>query len=1176
MIIYKKHPQFDEEARALSREVNDFLEIPCETVDIYHLYQFKDEQSAESLIPEIFDPRYGMLVTQLPAGTFYVKDNEGQYIQTQDLTLKYLRTVLGRDNDLRYFKGYHFAGTDPKQLATIKRYLINPVVQKEVTLADISFDYEISDEAAHETVTGFNAMSADKLAAFRADRGVGLDVDDLQVIQQHFAGEGRDPRFCEIKMLDTYWSDHCRHTTFLTNLDKVEILPGRYQELVAQSFRNYLAARAAVYGGREAKPISLMDLATIMMKDLKQRKLLTDMEDSTEVNACSIEVDIEVNGEKQRWLHLFKNETHNHPTEIEPYGGAHTCIGGGIRDPLSGRGEVIQGIRIVGAGNPLTPFAETLDGKLSQRYLATMAVNGFSDYANQIGSTVGLVKEYYDDGFVAKRMELGALTAAVRKDHITRAEAEPGDMILLLGAPTGRDGLGAAVGSSSAQTEKSLKKAGAEVQKGNPFAERKIIRLFKRPEATKLIKKCNDFGAGGVSVAIGELADGLDIDLNAVYTKYPGMNGYENALSESQERMAVVIARKDLDRFAALCEEEDVRFAVVANVTDTNRLKMYWNGAMIMDLSRDLLNSSGAVKHAGIQIDTDPKSADPQPENARLIQSLGNNLSGNFDSTLGRGKVFAEYGGKQGLTAQDGIVTKFPVEGTKAVSVMTYAYLPQWAKTSMYHGGYYAALQSIVKNLAITGRYNDIRLSMQEFFPSIKGDPQRFGLPFAALLGVFEVMSNLDIPAIGGKDSMSGTFKHIDVPPTLVSFAVNTSECDRVVSRELKWTDSNVLLTNIPVDADGMVDFAAFTSVMAAYMDLHQNGQVLAASAVSEYGLAFTLQDMALGNGIGLEVTEAITDAFLPGNLVLEVPADTAVDERYFKVIARTKAGADHSALIEARCAARSKVYGDILVRLPNAVPAFEERSLPALTQKGKKVLIPVLDGATGEYDLENALTNAGFDVTQFVIKTETHAAYMDSLKQLAAQIAEVNLVVIPHGDYFASVIRNIAGAMSKVLHDPSVNAALKVLLERGGFLIGSGAGMAALVDAGFFGDIANNLQFVPNRFNQYVHAMQDVTVVKNSYLTSPGQLHYTAPISGKNITIRCANMDKLQEQIDVIAVNTTHLLPDDCGIDMIASKVGHVIGIRSLIERMGPDLYRNIAVSAMPDHFKILAGHLA
>jgi len=1172
MIIFKYFPAHDQEAMAIQQELRDFLKVDCQCVDIYHLYAFEDDSQRDEIIASLFDKRYGEVIDTLPEDLIFIKDKDGQYNQVQDQSLRYLQATRDIQSDLRYFKGYRFQLSNPADFDKVKAYLFNPIVQEAFDLSELHFDYEISDNSEHQTVHGFNTLSAEDLTAFKQARGVGLDVDDLQVIQSHFKKEGRDPRFCEIKILDTYWSDHCRHTTFLTNIQDVSILDGTYKEVVQKSYENYLQSRAYVYKGKTAKPISLMDLATINAKELKKRGLLNDLEDSSEINACSVELEIEVNGESQTWLHMFKNETHNHPTEIEPYGGAHTCIGGCIRDPLSGRAEVIQGIRVVGSGNPLTPHSETLEGKLPQRYIATRAMQGFSDYANQIGSPVGIVKEYYDDGFVAKRMELGALVAAAPKAVVRREESAPGDVILLLGAPTGRDGLGAAVGSSSVQTKKSLSKAGAEVQRGNPFAERKIIRLFKRPEVTRLIKKCNDFGAGGVSVAIGELADGLDIDLNAVHTKYPGLNGYEIALSESQERMAVVIAPEDLATFTTYCNEEGLAYAQVARVSDTGRMRMVWNGETIVDLSRALLNSNGATKIAKVALNTACLSNAGLDTNARLNRGLGKSLSQNFDASLGRGAVLAEFGGKLGLTAQDGIVTRFPAEGTNTASVMTYAFYPEIAKGSAYHGGYYAVLQSVVKTIALTGKYEDIRLSLQEFFPSIKGNPERMGLPFLALLGAFEVMKALDIPAIGGKDSMSGSWHEIDVPPSLVSFAVNTVDSRKAVSREFKQANSLILITKISFDAQGMIDFEQFQRVMKAFGDLHHDGIVLAASAVSEHGLRFTLEDMALGNGLGLELKPDLVDTFIPGNIIFELAADVDFDPSLFEGIGRTVENSNHRAFVEERQADTVAIYGNILEAKAVQLPAFETRTLEPLSLDNKSVLIPVLDGATGEYDLQHAFENAGFEVRQHILQTQSFEAYQNSLSQLADAIHSASVFAIPHGDYFGAVIGNFAGAMTQLLKQAAISSALQALRERQGFIFGVGAGMAALVDAGYFGDIQNEFFFTSNKHNRYTHFMQEIQVIKNSYFTEASQTSYTAPVSGRQMTILCPDLKQLTKKVDIIAMNTTSHLPSDCGVDSIASKCGHVFGSRALIERMSPGLYQNLAISHLPPHFAQLA----
>lgn len=1163
-MILKKRFKYDQEKNELLKTVREFLKIEADDLEIYHIYIFKNGVDTKVLQKELFDDRYMEVVDFFPQDVFFVKDNDGQYNQVEDLTTKYINDILGIEEEVRYVKGFSFKNVGSDDLKKIKSYLINPVVQKEIKLEDVTFDYEISEDTEMLEVEGFIDFDDSKLIAYKEN--FGFDIDDLKFIQQYFKTEGRNPRYCELKMLDTYWSDHCRHTTFLTELKDINIEEGKYKEEIEKTYNSYLDLRQKVYGENK-KPVTLMDVVTLKMRELKKNGSLSDMEDTSEVNACSIEVDIDFNGKTEKWLHIFKNETHNHPTEIEPYGGAHTCIGGGIRDPLSARSTILQGIRIVGAGNPLTKHENTIDGKLPQRYLANTAMNGFSDYANQIGSSVGIVREFYDDGFQAKRMELGALVAAAPRTSVVRKEPKKGDLILLLGAPTGRDGLGAAIGSSSMQTEKSLTKAGAEVQKGNPYAERRIMRLFQRSDAAKLIKKCNDFGAGGVSVAIGELAPGLDIFLDEVYTKYPGLNGYEIALSESQERMAVVIEEKDLKEFSNYLQEEDVRYSIVAKVTDNDRLQMYSKGKIVIDLSRELLDSNGASKEMKVEVETNPKDIKSSDEITKLNQSITRNISQNFDSTLGRNRIFMEYGGKFELTQQDAIVTKFPLEDTNAVSVMAYGYYPEIGKKSPYHAGYYGVLQSITKNIAITGKYEDIRLTMQEFFPSIKSNPKRMGIPFAALLGTFEVMNKLNIPAIGGKDSMSGTFKDIDVPPTLVSFAVNMATKDKVVSRELKTVGTKLYITDVLVKENGLICFDSFKKSMKEYGNLLEQGKVLSASAVSEYGLIFTLKDMGLGNNVGFEISN-IEDKFMPGTIVFESSEDINIDG--IVLIGKTVENNDFEKNVEERTSLLKNVFEDIVQREDRKLSEFTNISKEELKLSNKKVLIPVVDGSTGEYDLQKSFEKVGFEVEQFVIKTINHKSYLESVEEFAEKLVEVGILAIPHGDYFGSVIKNISGFIVKILEDEKVKKSLKKLLERKGFIIGFGAGMSVLIDAGLFGEIKNNLMFVPNKNNKYVSTNIVCKNISESYI-SDCEEKYSSIISGKNITLKCENIEELKRKVNIISMFTEVILPNDCGIDAMSSKCGHIIGVRSLIDRMSEDLYKNINIVKLPRHFDVL-----
>lgn len=1131
MLITKKNSSTNQETQDLIYTLEKFYETKVSKAEIYHLVLVDQEVDLSFLVTEDEE-----VVSSLPDSAFVVMDHDGQYNQKQDMIKKQLKTLFNQEVNVKVAKAYDIELQSNQEL--VKSYLINPVVQKEVKLDEINFDFYQSDDKAHQPVDGFIQFNDSELEEMT--HHYGLDFDDLKFIQDYFKQENRDPRISELKLLEAYWSDHCRHTTFLTQLDNIEVIEGPLHDTITKTLNDYYAVREEVYTDK-VKPVTLMDLATINARQLKKQGKVTDIEETDEVNACSVEVDIMVDGQPEKWLHMFKNETHNHPTEIEPYGGAHTCIGGAIRDPLSGRSAVIGGIRIVGAGSPLEPVSETLENKLPQAYLSKMAKQGFSDYANQIGASVGLVKEYYDEGFKAKRMELGALVAAVKKDHVTRAKPQVGDVIYLLGAPTGRDGLGAAVGSSSVQTEQSLTKAGAEVQKGNPFEERKIMRLFKNPKASKLIKKSNDFGAGGVSVAIGELADGLLIDLNQVPTKYPGMNGYEIALSESQERMAVVLDPHDVEEFLAYCDQEDVLYSKVADVTDSNRLQMTFNNELIIDLDRKLLDSAGAPKSAQVAIDTSIYTIYENDE--ELNQSISPSLSQGFDSTVDRNRVLMEYGGQTQRTQQRGIVTKFPVENTDAVSVMTYGYTPQLGKSAPFLGGYVATLQAITANVAMTGDLSSIRLSMQEFFPSIKGDPKRFGKPVASLLGAFKVMKGLDIPAIGGKDSMSGTFNEIDVPETLVCFAVNTSTIDRVVSREFKQENSLVVISTVRECCRHLIDLDHYQEMVKAYQKLHENHQILSASDVSEYGLEFTLKQMGAGNNLVVEGDELT--GLKPGQIVFEVSEETFINKNVFKVIGRTKKG--EVSVNETLKAAYPGL--DFIASTAQFEAQPEEVSIQSLDNKA---LILVLEGSTSEDETKLALEKEGFDVKQAIIKTNSNQDYLQSLDVIREQLIDVSLLVCPHGDY-------VGIKLSRVLTD--LHNEIKYFRQNKGLVLGIGAGFGALVEAGYFGQ---HCRFVSNPYQRYVHSFVECEVIKDSNLGEAGEC-YTSIVSGDRLVLEVDDFESLQNDSIILAQQKEQLTESDCPIEMICTKDQTVLGIRSLVVRLSEDLYKNIPVSGYP-----------
>lgn len=1080
----------------------------------------------QDLDPQILLDENQIIVNDLPAEAFIVMDHDGQYNQTQDMLIKRFKRLTQQEVQIKVAKAYRFYDVSPQELDLIKSYLINSVVAKEVKLDEVNFDIEWSDNSDYRILEGFRETDESQLMSYCS-----LDLDDLKFIQECFKQEGRDPRFCELKLLEAYWSDHCRHTTFLTQVNDVEITEGEYQAEIFQAYQSYLETH---HQYASHKPISLMDLATINARELKQRQILNNVEETDEVNACSVEIDIDVNGETQRWLHMFKNETHNHPTEIEPYGGAHTCIGGAIRDPLSGRAFVMSGMRLIGAGNPYEKGIDTLEKKLPQYYLAQMAKKGFSDYANQIGASVGLVREYYHDGFKAKRMECGALVGAVKKEYVTRQAPVSGDLVYLLGAPTGRDGLGAAVGSSSIQTEKSLTKAAAEVQKGNPFEERKIIRLFNKPDASKLIKKSNDFGAGGVSVAIGELADGLDIDLNQVSTKYPGMNGYEIALSESQERMAVVIDPQNQARFEELCQQEDVSYSIVATVTDSKRLVMRFNQEVIIDLPRSLLDSAGAPKYSKVIIDASKQAVSESYKD--LNQTITPSLSQGFDATINRNRVFVEYGGKTQQTKQRGMVSKFPVEQTQAVSVMTYGFAMDASAQSAFLGGYRSVLAAINAHLALTGRLDNIRLSMQEFFPSIQNNPIRFGTVFQSLLGAYQVMKELEIGAIGGKDSMSGTFKDIDVVPTLLCFAVSDSTIPQVVSREFKQLKSNIYITKIQKRGD-FIDFNSYRQVMTEFMNLHQNHQILAASDVSEYGLNWTLKEMAAGNEFGYTNQLDADDQF--GQIVFEVNENCELSNHFELVGQVTNQKVELTQELK-------PIYPGVDFK-PSSIQ-LPLLNYEAPTLKNNKALIIVLEGCTGELDCHAALSTEGFDVKEFVIKTHD---YQQSIIDISQELDKASLLVIPDGHYFSI-------PMSTFLND--IQASITHYLQAEKVILGLGAGFEALIKAGY---LSQEIKFNENPGAEYVHHFIDCQTADNQ--------EYTSILSGYKHVITVDNLKKLTDEVKVLAQKQSVIEKDECPIEAVCSLDNKVLGICSHIERMSPDLYQNIQIKGMPPYLSWL-----
>ena len=896
-IFVEKKAGFDNEAVSLTKELKEILQLKnVESVRVINRYDVEDIEK------ELFDYASSTVFSepQMDVATGFVDFNgayvfaveylPGQYDQRADSASQCIQIISPKNRPIvKTAKVYAVYGnlTDSEK-TEIKKFLINPVESREASLElpkTLKTKFDIPKEVA--VLEGFISLDEKGLQDFINTYALAMDLGDIKFCQQYFISENRNPTITEIRMIDTYWSDHCRHTTFLTTIDEVSF----EDELLEKTYQEYLDTRKEL---NRTKPINLMDLGTIAGKILKKNGYLDGLDESEEINACTVKINVKVNGENQKWLLLFKNETHNHPTEIEPFGGAATCIGGAIRDPLSGRSYVYSAMRVTGAGNPLKPVNETLKGKLPQRKIVTTAAAGYSSYGNQIGLATGQVDELYHEGYVAKRMEIGAVIGAAPSENVRREVPEKGDKIILIGGRTGRDGCGGATGSSKSHTTESLTDCGAEVQKGNAPEERKLQRLFRNKEATVLIKRCNDFGAGGVSVAIGELADGLDIDLSVVPKKYDGLDGTELAISESQERMAVVVEADKVEEFIALCKKENLEATVVATVTDTNRLTMTWNGKKIVDISRDFLNSNGAEKHAkakAVKLQNYDKNIEEDFVKAykELVGDLNvcskKGLSERFDSTIGAGTVTMPFGGKYQLTPSQAMVNLISVEKghTDTVSFMAWGGNPYVLEKSPYHGAYFAVVESVSKLIASGAEFKDVYLTFQEYFKRLGKDEERWGQPLSALLGAFKAQVELKCAAIGGKDSMSGTFENIDVPPTLVSFAVTTGSVDEVITPEFKKADSKVVLLKPEYDENGLPVTA---SLIANYKTLNKamrEGKVLSCSTVTYGGVAEMVFKAGIGNGYGFKYNDKVSlkelFGYNYGSFVVELNGDVDFGE---------------------------------------------------------------------------------------------------------------------------------------------------------------------------------------------------------------------------------------------------------------------------------------------------------
>lgn len=1148
----------------------------------------------------------------------------GQYDQRADSCAQCIQMMHGGERPtVRAATVYVLEGTlTAPEAARARGYLINPVESREAALdkpATLRQDYPVP--AAVPVLEGFTALDRAGLEGVLARYALAMDLADLAFLQAYFRDEeGRDPTLTEVRVVDTYWSDHCRHTTFSTHLDEVEIA----DDNVKAAYDRYLSARVEVYGAEKAarRPQTLMDIATLGAKTLKKRGLLPGLDESEEINACSIEVPVTVDGKTEQWLVQFKNETHNHPTEIEPFGGAATCLGGAIRDPLSGRAYVYQAMRVTGSGDPTTAFADTLEAKLPQRKITTGAAQGYSSYGNQIGLATGQVTELYDAGYVAKRMEIGAVIGASPKENVVRACPTPGDIIVLLGGRTGRDGCGGATGSSKAHNSESIETCGAEVQKGNPPTERKIQRLFRNKDVSTRIKRCNDFGAGGVCVAIGELADGLTVDLDKVPKKYEGLDGTELAISESQERMAVVLDPKDVDAFIAAAYKENLEATPVAVVTDNNRLEMTWRGDKIVDISRDFLNTNGVTQHATASIapidesknylHTVPAelqglslSAALKANLCRLEVCSQKGLVERFDSSIGAATVNMPYAGVYQLTPEEAMVAKLPLEHgqTDDATVMAYGFIPGVSRWSPFHSAAFAVTESLAKLAAVGCDPAEARLTFQEYFERLGNKPERWGKPAAALLGALTAQAGYGTPSIGGKDSMSGSFNELDVPPTLVSFAVGMSKASHTGTALLQHPGSKVYLLQIPVkEATGLPDYKNAMALMQAVCAGVQNKSVLSAAVVKEGGAAAAVCKMAFGSKLGFTFAQGLDAAtlFAPyeGSFVVEIPEDGVLADSlapYATALGTVNGNgifildgdvltADE--LIAAWSSKLESVFPTDSGKSATVedVPLYKERSIFVSQNKvaRPRVFIPAFPGTNCEVDTARAFEQAGADPHILVVGNLTPAAINETIEKMVEEIKQAQIVMLPGGFSGGDEPEGSGKFIATTFRNPAVAEAVTQLLNcRDGLMLGICNGFQALIKLGLvpYGKIVNIQENDPtltfNTIGRHISQMAytRVTSTKSPWLagTQAGDM-FAVPIShgeGRFVADE-ATLRRLAENGQIA---TQYVDPDgNVATDMpfnpngsvwavegITSPDGRVLGKMGHCERKGENLYKNV-----------------
>ena len=1226
-IFVEKYPEFQVEASSLRSELNENLQLDLQSLrllNVYDLFGFTPElleKSRYSVFGEIVTDKVSDECDLTGTKYIAVEYLPGQFDQRAASAVDCVH-LIDPKADVRIKSSKLIilpADVEDETIAKIKHYFINAVESREKDLSKLT-DSEAAAVKPVPVLDGFTKMTEADLEPFCRKMGLAMNADDLREVVKYFTEEGRDPNETELRILDTYWSDHCRHTTFTTELEEIGVEESFMKEDIDGTLNLYRKMRKEL--GREHKGLNLMDMATIGGRYLRKAGLLDDMEVSEENNACSIYIDVDVDGKLERWLLMFKNETHNHPTEIEPFGGAATCLGGAIRDPLSGRSYVYQAMRVTGAGDIWKPVAETLPGKLPQRVITKKAAHGYSSYGNQIGLATTHVREIYDEGYTAKRLEVGAVVGAVKADHVRRESPKPGDVVLLLGGRTGRDGIGGATGSSKEHTEESLETCGSEVQKGNAPEERKLQRLFRRPEVTELIKKSNDFGAGGVSVAIGELTDGLDIYLDRVPVKYNGLNATELAISESQERMSVVVEAKDEAKFMEYCHSENVEVTHVADVTDTERMRMFYGDKVVADLQRKFIDSAGAKHYAKAQIaaveEKNPFTREVKGET--LKEKLLNNLSDAnvvsqkgliemFDSTIGRSTVLMPYGGELQLTETQVSVQKLPTDGyTDTASMMAFGFNPVISKWSPYHGAAYSMIEACAKVVAAGGRYEKMRFSCQEYFERMTHDPKVWGKPMSALLGSLKMQMALGLPSIGGKDSMSGTFEHINVPPTLISFGITTVNANNVISPELKWEGNRLWLVKHTPLKNYMPDVEQLKKNWAFVEEQIASGNAVSAWAVGFGGVAEGLCKMSFGNSFGVDVNVPENELFdyNYGSIILETEADLSFENAQF--LGTVTSGVDGNIRVNGKNVSMDALVSSAFDRYEKVYPATSTPDMKRLDPKGTEgvkpfkakkadlkykgekiaeplAFLPVFPGTNCDYDSAKAFRKAGAKVKFGVFRNLTEQDVNDSIEEMKRNIDECQILMLCGGFSAGDEPDGSGKFIANVLNNEKIAAAIEALIARGGLILGICNGFQALVKSGLlpYGHLGCVTKDSPTLFRNDINRhISQIAFTRVASVNSPWLAGmtigdtYGIPVShgeGKFVV----NEELAKELFDNGQVAFRYAEPiDECvtmhspynpngsyyAIEGIISKNGQILGKMGHSERYENNLFKNIAAN--------------